>query len=130
VTTAPSGRMTPSRWTLPPTTVPVAIRIGRMVRLRVLRCRTSTPNVRAERTPEARRVSPTCDDGGVGTRRAYTACRRRSARARGYAATSRLAGAGLSREAPAAVATGNRSYPLGRQRRRGALVCGAGSMKR
>jgi hypothetical protein len=41
------------------------------------------PNVRAERTPEACCVSPTCDDVQLRARRAYAACRRRSARARG-----------------------------------------------
>jgi hypothetical protein len=47
-------------------------------------------NVRAERTPEACRVSPTCDDIRIGARRAYAAGRRRSARARGYASTLQL----------------------------------------
>jgi hypothetical protein len=41
------------------------------------------PNVRAEPTPEAQRVSPTCEAVGTTTRRAYVLCRRRSARARG-----------------------------------------------
>jgi hypothetical protein len=44
---------------------------------------TVLPNVRAERTPEACCVSPTCEDRPTEARRAYAACRRRSARARG-----------------------------------------------